>query len=116
MKTAARIINHNPTLKKTELVQHLQSQLPNSKDNDAIMINSIELVTRLFLMLNIQPTSSASAQNTSTSVPWPDTRPLADVLQSWFPQRPYPPTSRVKKHIRILNVYNLEKISGFSIQ
>lgn len=116
LKTVARIINDNPTLKKTELIQRLQSTLPNLKDDDTMVINSLELVARLFLMFNIQPTSSVTVQSLSTSVPWPDTRSLADVLHSWFPQRPCPQTSQVKKHIRILNVYNLEKIGGFSIQ
>lgn len=114
-KVVASIINHNPTLGKTELIEQLRSKLPNSNDSDSMVMNSIELVARLFLMLNIQPTS-ASVQSFSTPVPWPDTRSLADVLQSWFPQRRYPQASQARKHIRILNVYNLERIGGFSIQ
>jgi hypothetical protein len=99
---------------RDEIKLHLKSlfTVPNHPHEDEILDNSIDLATRIYLMLNIG--ASKYAISSHSQVIWEEGN-LKDFLAVYFNQ-PLVLRNRSIKMERTLKACNLEKIAGIKIQ
>jgi hypothetical protein len=105
-------LNSNGSEEKSKIRTNLSHAYPHLSNNVQRMDNSIELATRLWLMINIR---SSTSNVSRSSLIWPESSSLAEVIRSRFGV--IPPSHPMSKltFSRLFNAYNLERIGGFRI-
>lgn len=116
VKNLVTQINQNPTSSKSALREIMRQVYPHLDGDAAKLSNSIELAARLWLMMNVRTPSELGAKTLETTLPWPDDASLVEILGRCFTTSTTAPTKTNQKFLRILNIYNLEKIGGFRIE
>ena len=108
----AAYLNRNGSEEKSKIRTNLSHSYPHLSNDSQKMDNSIELATRLWLMINIRNSTSNMSRS---SLIWPESSSLAEVIRSRFGT--VPPSRPMSKltFSRLFNACNLERIGGFRI-
>ena len=111
----AQHINSNVGSSLESLRGSLFDACPRFSNNSAQLSNSIELTTRLWLMINVQNLRPGGYHTLRTAWAWPDTFSLVDVVQS-LRQRAVPVIGSIQRFPDVLNTFDLERIGGFRVE
>lgn len=111
----ARHINGNVGSSLEDLRRSLRRAYPRFPDNSVQLSNSIELTTRLWLMINVQNSKPGGYHTLRTAWAWPDTCSLVDVVQS-LRRRAVPGVGSVQRFPDVLNAFDLGRMGGFRIE
>lgn len=108
-------INRNPTAVKRDILNSVLSNTLNRRNiEESELENSMHLIMRLWLMINIRSTTMSETVSLETPLPWPTDVSISDLVQSHF--KPDPSIHVNKgKFSKYPTAKNLELIGGFHI-
>ena len=111
----AQHIDSNAASSLNDLRTSLHHACPRFPNEPAGLSNPIELVARLWLMINVQNTRPGRYRTLHAAWPWPDASSLIDVVQGLRTQAP-PGATSTQRFADELNCFEVERIGGFRIK
>jgi hypothetical protein len=107
------IIRNNTDVKLSTLHGRVKSSVPGFGTDDKKITASIELIVRLWLMINVRNLMPRAEVEMWTVVPWHDDQSLEQALSTLKDPPKGTRDSEEKTFVDDLNVDNLKKIGGF---
>jgi hypothetical protein len=108
-------VKNNTMIPMTDLRHSLQITHPQLGNDIQKLSASIELATRLWLMINVRNLMPNDPRTLQTALPWPDTSSLEDIIQRWTLVPPAFSNTARRKFPDTLNVSDLERVTNFRI-
>lgn len=114
METVIDYVNRHPTAVKSDILDPLSNILNRRGIDKSEPENSLHLIMRLWLMINIRSTSVSETVSLETPLLWPSDVSISDIVQDYFKPAPNIQVNR-GKFSKFPTAKNLELIGGFQI-
>jgi hypothetical protein len=110
------IVRGNPVATLAQLRALIANANASLAADEQKLSTSIELVVRLWFMINIRITMPSWPHLPYTSIPWPDNQSLAAVLHSRVSQPSTTQLTTQGNFFEYFNVFDMRRMAGFRVQ
>lgn len=107
------ILQNHGALEFRQVIETIQYSRPSLAATPSKLTCSIELVLRLWLMINIRNRMPTNIYQLQTSLPWQDNSSLSTVLAKHITRRTYDQSAKFSEY---LNFYDMNRIGGFRVE
>lgn len=114
METVIDYVNRNPTAVKNDILDPVSNILNRQGIQRSELENSLHLIMRLWLMINIRSTRISETVSLETPLLWPSDVSISDIVQDYFKPAPNIQVNR-GTFSKFPTAKNLELIGGFQI-